>query len=100
MVYGYDPMPSELEAQYQKHILGAQGQLWTEYIRTPKEVEYMAYPRTSALSEVVWTPPEKKDYQSFLARLNVHLDRLRLMDVNYRPIERQMPCCMRRAGER
>jgi hexosaminidase len=100
MVYGFDPMPSDLESQYQKHILGAQGQLWTEYIRTPKEVEYMAYPRTAALAEVVWTPAGKKDYQSFLARLNVHFERLQLMDVNYRPVERQMPCCMRRAGER
>jgi hexosaminidase len=56
-VYAYDPMPPDLQPEFRKHILGAQGQLWSEYLKTPKEVEYMAYPRTSALAEVVWEPP-------------------------------------------
>src|SRR4029079_1318274 len=61
-VYAYEPLPDELEPQLTKHVLGAQAQLWTEYMATPKDVEYMAYPLLSALAEVVWTPRERKDY--------------------------------------
>ena len=56
-------MPAELEPHFAAHILGAQGQVWTEYIEGPKSVEYMAYPRMSALAEVLWTPLGRKDYQ-------------------------------------
>jgi hexosaminidase len=94
-VYAYDPMPPDLEPQYRKHILGAQGQLWTEYMVTPKQVEYMAYPRTSALAEAVWTPPERKNYQDFLARLGPHLERLQILDVNFRPLQSRIRCCAR-----
>ena len=58
-------MPADLEPQFTKHILGAQGQLWTEYLKTPKHVEYMAFPRMSALAEVAWTPADKKDFADF-----------------------------------
>jgi hexosaminidase len=95
-VYAYDPMPPDLQPEFRKHILGAQGQLWSEYLKTPKEVEYMAYPRTSALAEVVWSPPERKNYQDFLARLGPHLERLQILDVNFRPMQQgRMRCCMR-----
>jgi hexosaminidase len=83
-VYAYDPMPAELEPQYAKHVLGAQGQVWTEYIKGPKNVEYMAYPRMSALAEVLWTPLGRKDYANFLLRLTEQLQRLDALDVNYR----------------
>ncbi len=83
-VYSYEPYPDSLEPQYRKHILGAQVQLWTEYIPSPKQAEYMAYPRTSAFSEVMWTPEERRDYADFLRRLQVHLKRLDALDVNYR----------------
>jgi hexosaminidase len=83
-VYAFDPYPDSLEAQYRKHILGAQVQLWTEYIPTPRQAEYMAYPRTSAFSEVVWTPENERDYGDFLRRLKVHERRLDALDVNYR----------------
>ncbi len=83
-VYAFDPYPGSLEPQYRKHILGAQVQLWTEYIPTPKQAEYMAYPRTSAFSEVVWTPKDERDYGDFLRRLKVHEKRLDALDVNYR----------------
>jgi len=83
-VYAYEPYPDSLEPQYRKHILGAQVQLWTEYIPTPKQAEYMAYPRTSAFSEVMWTPENRRDYGDFLRRLQVHLKRLDALDVNYR----------------
>jgi len=85
LVYNYEPIPEELPAEYAKHVLGAQGQLWTEYMPTPKQVEYMAFPRLAALAEVTWTPRESKDYQEFLERLSTYLMRLGILDVNYRP---------------
>ena len=86
MVYSFEPVPAELEPQYRAHILGGQGQMWTEYLPGPKQVEYMAFPRLTALAEVLWTKPERKDYRDFLARLAVHLERLAALDVAYRPL--------------
>lgn len=85
-VYAFDPMPDSLEPQFQKHILGAQAQVWTEYIKTPKHVEYMAFPRMSALAEGLWTPLARKDYADFSGRLPTHLERLKVLDVNFRPL--------------
>lgn len=84
-VYDYEPVPSELEPQYASHVLGAQAQVWTEYMPDPKRVEYMAFPRLSALAEVVWSPRDRKDYAGYLARLPVDLQRLQRLDVNFRP---------------
>ena len=88
-VYSFEPIPAELESQFAKHVLGAQVQLWTEYMPTPKHVEYMAFPRLTALAEVVWTPKDRKDYNSYLDRLRQHLQRLVALDVNFRPLDRQ-----------
>ena len=77
-------MPPDLEPQYVKHILGAQAQVWTEYIPDPKQVEYMAFPRMAAISEVDWTPVARKDFADFQRRLARDLDRLSVLDVNYR----------------
>jgi hexosaminidase len=87
-VYSYDPMPTELEPEFAKHILGAQAQLWTEYMKEPKKVEYMAWPRLAAIAEVVWTPVGRKEYAGFVARLEAHLARLTALDVNYRKLDR------------
>ena len=86
MVYAFEPIPSELEPQFQKHVLGAQGQLWTEYMKTPKHVEYMAFPRLTALAEVLWSQPSRRNYRDFVDRLEEHLRRLSVLDVNYRPV--------------
>ena len=83
-VYSYEPVPAELEPQFVSHILGAQGQVWTEYIEGPKDVEYMAFPRMCALAEVLWTPRDRRDFADFEARLPAHLRRLDALDVNYR----------------
>ena len=83
-VYAFDPLPAELEPQFAKHVLGGQGQLWTEYMKTPKQVEYMAFPRMSALAEVLWIPRERKDLGDFRQRLGSHARRLEMLDVNYR----------------
>jgi hexosaminidase len=85
-VYAFEPIPQTLDSIAARHILGAQGQIWTEYIKSAKHVEYMAYPRAVALSEVLWTPVARKDYRDFLARLGVHLRRLDALDVRYRPL--------------
>ena len=82
-IYSFNPVPEELNAEEQKHIIGAQGNVWTEYMKTTDHVEYMVYPRASALSEVLWTSETKHDYESFLTRLEVHYDRLKALNVNY-----------------
>lgn len=82
-VYKYEPMPKQLDPQEQQYILGAQGNVWTEYITTFKQVEYMAVPRMCALSEVLWTDPKNKNYKDFVARLKLHSVMLDKMGVNY-----------------
>jgi hexosaminidase len=86
--YAYEPVPPDLEPQFVKHILGTQGQVWTEYIEGPKNVEYMAFPRVAALAELLWTPKDRKDFADFSARLVPHLQRLQALDVNYRPLDK------------
>ena len=88
MVYAFEPVPNELEPQYRQHVLGAQGQLWTEYMKGPKHVEYMAFPRLTALAEVLWSQPSRRNYPDFLERLDEHLRRLAVLDVAYRPLGR------------
>jgi hexosaminidase len=83
-VYHYEPIPAALAPAAVRHVLGAQGQLWTEYMPDYRQVEYMAFPRLCALAEVVWTPPQQKEYAEFLSRLAQHLKRLDVLDVNYR----------------
>ncbi|WP_291529012.1 glycoside hydrolase family 20 protein [Bacteroides sp. UBA939] len=68
-VYGMEPAPEVLTDEQKKHIIGAQANLWTEYIATTEHVEYMVLPRMAALAEVQWTQPEKKDYKNFITRL-------------------------------
>lgn len=85
-VYSYHPVPSALSAEQSGHILGAQANIWTEYICTPEHVEYMAYPRVLALSEVVWSPKEKKDNEDFKRRVQTHICRLQQRGVNVFPL--------------
>jgi hexosaminidase len=68
-VYSLDPAPDSLSVTAREHILGAQANLWTEYMTNEAMVEYQALPRMSALSEVQWTLPERKNYEAFKERL-------------------------------
>lgn len=86
-VYNYDPIPAELESELHHHILGAQANVWTEYMKTTAKVEYMAFPRMSAMSEVVWSSTENKNLDNFKMRLSNHLKRLDYLNVNYRPLD-------------
>jgi len=72
-VYQYDPIPVELTQKQGTHILGAQANLWTEYIPTFEQAEYMILPRMLALAEVVWTPKAQKNWDDFNKRLQPHL---------------------------
>jgi len=82
-VYNYEPVPLGLTADEAKHILGAQGNVWTEYITTPQQVEYMAIPRMLALSEVLWSPAEKKNYSDFIQRTLNHFELLDKVNCNF-----------------
>ena len=84
LVYSYEPIPDGLSAAQARHILGAQGNVWTEYMPTTVQVEYMAFPRMLALAEVVWSPRAARDYESFSARLPDRLAELDRLGVNYR----------------
>ncbi|MCL1894711.1 MAG: beta-N-acetylhexosaminidase [Holophagaceae bacterium] len=85
--YSFEPIPAEIAPDKAKHVLGAQGQLWAEYIINPRRLEYMAWPRLAALSEVVWSPAEKKNFQDFESRIKTHFQRLKVLGVNYRPLD-------------
>ena len=82
-VYHFNPIPEELTDKEATYVLGAQGNVWTEYMQTEKQVEYMVFPRVIALSEVVWSSPENKNYSDFINRLEQYQKRLVLLDVNY-----------------
>jgi len=82
-IYKYEPLPAELTADEQKYIWGAQANLWTEYITNGKKVEYMIFPRLTALSEVLWSPKASKDWEGFLKRLPAQYKRYDLWQVAY-----------------
>jgi len=86
-VYSYEPVPPQLRDRDKERIIGAQANVWTEYMKTGDHVEYMLMPRMLALSEVVWSPAEAKDYENFLDRIEWHLARLDALGVNYRPLD-------------
>ncbi|MBW6490936.1 MAG: beta-N-acetylhexosaminidase [Lentimicrobium sp.] len=81
--YGFEPIPAELTEKEGNHILGAQGNVWTEYIKTSDLVEYMAYPRAIALAEVNWSPKEYRNWDDFIRRLTKHLPILDKNNLNY-----------------
>ena len=81
-VYMFDPVPKELTADERKHVLGSEGNMWTEY--APQElVDDRLFPRLLALSEVVWTYPNERNYEEFLSRVQSHYNNLESLDVNY-----------------
>jgi hexosaminidase len=82
-VYAYEPVPKELKKDDAKYVMGAQANLWTEYIKHPAKVEYMIFPRLSALSEVLWSPKEKKNWKDFEKRLQLQFKRYDLWKANY-----------------
>lgn len=84
-VYAFEPVPATAPVSARAHFLGGQGNLWTEYMPSFSQVEYMAFPRLSALSETLWSPVQARDWQDFRTRLLQHEQRLRGLGVHYRP---------------
>jgi hexosaminidase len=82
-VYEYDPVPKELSQEEGKYILGAQANLWTEYITTPMHATYMLLPRMLALAEITWSPAAKKDWNDFNRRLQAHFTRFDQQGIPY-----------------
>ncbi|RUT79203.1 family 20 glycosylhydrolase [Ancylomarina longa] len=83
-IYNWSPMPKELDAKYKKFILGAQANVWTEYIPNNDHLEYMIFPRLIALSEILWTGKDRKDFADFTSRMNEMYARLDAMHIHYR----------------
>lgn len=86
-VYGFEPIPDELTEREARHIVGAQGNVWTEFISTPDHAEYMTYPRALALSEVAWSPKAKRSFDEFARGVNTNLAHLDALGVNYRALD-------------
>ncbi|MEA2661775.1 MAG: hexosaminidase [Chloroflexota bacterium] len=82
--YRYEPIAPELTAAEAAHVLGPEACMWTEYMPTTDQVEYMAYPRALALAEVAWSPREARDWDSFQKRLPAALGFLDRLGVKYR----------------
>ena len=83
-VYAFEPMPAKLASQFESHILGAQGNVWTEYMPSFKHVEYMIFPRACALAEAVWSPKASRNWDDFERRMQGHYPRLDALGINYR----------------
>jgi hexosaminidase len=83
-VYSFNPEPAELSTAQLRHLLGAQGNIWGEYMWDGKDVEYFAFPRALALAEVTWSPAEGRSFENFITRLNPQYATLDRWQVNYR----------------
>ena len=82
-VYNFEPIPDGLSPELEKYYIGTQGNLWSEYLPTTYQVEYMAYPRAIALAEVAWSPRQGKNFDDFQRRLQSHYRLLQRLNVNY-----------------
>jgi N-acetyl-beta-hexosaminidase len=82
-VYSYEPVPKELNEDESKYVLGAQANVWTEYIGNESKLEYMIFPRMTALSEVLWSPTNMRDKNDFDSRLPAMVKRYGLWRANY-----------------
>jgi hexosaminidase len=82
-VYSYEPLPKEMDPADYKYVLGAQANVWTEYMNNTAKAEYMVFPRMSALSEVLWTSKENKSWPSFEKKLLHEFKRYDNFKINY-----------------
>ena len=82
-VYGFEPVPDVLNENQAQHIIGAQGNVWTEYITNEERLQEMIFPRIAALSEVLWSPKEKRDFKNFSSRLVSHFKLLDFLKLKY-----------------
>lgn len=76
-VYKYEPMPAGIDAAKASHVLGAQGNAWSEYLITPYQVQHMLFPRAAAVAEITWSSKDKRDFNGFVTRLQPQMARWR-----------------------
>lgn len=82
-VYSYEPIPEVLTPEEAKLVLGAQANVWTEFMPVPEHVEYMVFPRLAALSEVLWSPAEHRSWADFSKRMKTQYKRYDNLGINY-----------------
>lgn len=70
-VYEFEPMPGALAPEQRRHVLGLQGNVWTEHIRTEERVARMTFPRAAAVAELGWSAPERRGWEDFRRRMEV-----------------------------
>ena len=92
----FEPIPTELNAEQARHVLGGQGQLWGELIADRQRRDFMTWPRACALVETLWSPQDDRNVDLFLIRLETHLKRLKAAGIGYRPLD---PTPMRWEGK-
>lgn len=98
--YDFEPVPAKLKPEFNNHILGAQGNVWTEYIAAPSHMQYMAFPRGAAIAEDTWTPAKLKNYDEFQTRLANVLAHFDVLGVNYRKLTPEVkPVASWKSGE-
>jgi hexosaminidase len=83
MVYQFEPVPAELTSDEEKFVLGAQANVWTEYIPDSKQVEYMVFPRLAAMSEVLWSAKQNRNWDDFRSRMKTQFQRYNNLKLNY-----------------
>jgi hexosaminidase len=84
-VYAFNPLPDSLTADQRQHILGVQGNLWSEYVISADRLEWMLYPRTAALAEISWSAADRRDWKGFLPRLEDEMGRYKLLGIRFDP---------------
>lgn len=82
-VYDFNPVPAELSAENAKHILGGQGNLWTEQVPTKEHMQYMTFPRMAAMAEVLWTNQSRRSWDDFSKRIGLMTLSYEKMGLNY-----------------
>ncbi len=82
-VYGYEPVPKGMSEEDAQYVLGAQANLWTEYITNSSKAAYMLFPRMSALSEVLWSSKENRNWPQFQERMQQQYKRYELWGTNF-----------------
>jgi len=89
-VYAFEPVPADLEPELAHHVIGSEATIWTEYMDSPRTVDYMAFPRLCAFAETVWSSGDR-DFSEFSDRMETHLKRLDAIGVEYRHAEGPLP---------
>jgi len=89
--YHIEPVLPQIAPGKEQFVIGAQANVWTEYMSNPRKVEYMLFPRLSAMSEVVWSPKGKRNWDDFKRRMNTQFKRYVLWDANFNPADVDFP---------